>query len=252
MLFPQSSFAEKIILAADPWCPYNCEPKSEKEGMMIDIARKIFAKKNIEIEYVSMPWARAVKEARRGTIAGIIGALKTDAPDFIFPEFPQGIITDAFYTNTKSSWKFSEINSLKEGSLGIIEGYSYGKQIDDYVRENRSDYDLIQTIAGDNALETNINRLISGELSIVIDDMNVFNYNLNKMGLKDEVRFAGVVIENDSKSNYLYIAFSPDNENSKKYADILTKGMKKIISNGEIKNILRKYNFVDWTKSVKK
>ena len=34
-LMPVSAFADVITVRADPYCPYNCEPKSEKEGRAV-------------------------------------------------------------------------------------------------------------------------------------------------------------------------------------------------------------------------
>jgi len=34
------AIADTITIRADVWCPYNCEPDSEKPGYMIEIVQK--------------------------------------------------------------------------------------------------------------------------------------------------------------------------------------------------------------------
>ena len=33
--------ADEVVLLADAWCPYNCEPGSDTPGFMIEIAREL-------------------------------------------------------------------------------------------------------------------------------------------------------------------------------------------------------------------
>ena len=68
----QFAFAkEKIILAADMWCPYNCEPDSKNPGFLIEMAKIIFEEHDIEIEYRLMPWSKALDAVKNGSIHAI-------------------------------------------------------------------------------------------------------------------------------------------------------------------------------------
>lgn len=251
IVIPSGSYAERITIAADPWCPYNCEPKSQDEGFMVVLVKEILAKNNIEVDYISMPWARALKEAEKGNITGVVGALKTDAPGFIFPEYPQGVITDSFFTKAESRWIFNDVDSLSDKSLGIIEGYTYGKKLDEYIKANRYDYDRVQIAGGDDALGQNVAKMLSGKLDVVIEDRNVFNYYANKQNVSDKVRFAGVVPSDGKKSDHLYVAFSPAVTKSQEYANMISEGMKEMAKSGKLRSLIYKYRFQDWSKEVK-
>lgn len=67
------SAADTIILVADKWCPYNCTPETERPGFLVEIARRAFELAGHKLEYRLMPWKRAVTEAKRGNVNGIIG-----------------------------------------------------------------------------------------------------------------------------------------------------------------------------------
>ncbi len=82
--------AETITIRSDPWCPHTCDPKTGKNGILIDIATEIFASHGHEVNYEILNWGRSIEETRRGKFNSIAGAYKNDAPDFIFPKNPQG------------------------------------------------------------------------------------------------------------------------------------------------------------------
>lgn len=79
-----SASSDMIVLMADEWCPYNCEPGSDSQGFMVEIAREAFMPFGHEIEYATLNWARALHRAALGEINGVIGALPDEAPEFIF------------------------------------------------------------------------------------------------------------------------------------------------------------------------
>ena len=133
------SFAEDspvITLAADPWCPYNCNEEDEQLGYMVDVATLIFKELGYEVNYVNMPWARAISAVKSGKVDGIIGAGKDEVPELIFPAIPMGKATHTFYTLADSSWRFKDLTSLQSVTQGVIKGYSYGTLFDDYVYDN--------------------------------------------------------------------------------------------------------------------
>jgi polar amino acid transport system substrate-binding protein len=99
--------AETITLVADEWCPYNCAPGDAKPGFLIEIARRIFEPAGFGVDYKIVPWARAIRDARAGRYTAIVGAIRSEAPDFVFPEtaaFPSG--THAF-VRAGSDWRYA-------------------------------------------------------------------------------------------------------------------------------------------------
>ena len=62
------------------------------------------------------------------------------------------------------------------------------------------------------------------------------------MGLADKVVNAGFT----GVSGNLYITFSPNIAKSKEYAEILTKGIRRLKDSGELEKILSKYGLTYW------
>ncbi len=77
--------AQTISIRSDEWCPFICDPKSDKPGIMIEIARKAFPAPDYTLDVQFLEWSKALDETRDGKFTMVAGAYKTDAPDFIFP-----------------------------------------------------------------------------------------------------------------------------------------------------------------------
>lgn len=238
--------AETITIVADSWCPYNCDPSAERPGFMIEIAKKAFEKHGIAIEYKILPWARAIEETRKGNYTAIVGASLHDAPEFIFPNISQGWMQNRFYVKKGAPWRYTGLNSLSSVSIGIIAGYSYSEDIDSYLKANRNNMKYVQIVSGDNALEMNLGKLIAGRVGAIIEDTHVVRYHLSSHPEVKDIEEAGV-IKNSAQSN-LFIAFSPKNPRSQKYAEILGQEMRSIRSSGELQRILARYMIPDWNK----
>lgn len=246
VMFSGAARAETVTIVADRWCPYNCEPGSEHPGFMIEIAQKVFAKHNIDVEYSIVPWTRAIDESRQGKHTAIVGAANKDAPDFVFPQTAQGMMRNSFYVKKGNSWKFKDMASLAKVSLGVIADYSYNGDVDKYVSKNSKNPKLVQVISGDGALDTNIRKLIAGRIGTLIEAEYVVNYTLAQSKLVGQVEKAGSVPP--TKNDNLFVAFSPVDPKAKEYAKMLSDGTDELRKSGELQKILSAYNVMDWGK----
>ncbi len=249
LLLQITLFADTILITADQWCPYNCEPNSDKPGFIVETAMVIFKAKGHKVKYVIRPWKRAQKEVKEGSIQGLIASTPQNSKglNYVYPSIEQARMSNVFFTLKESKWKYSGTESLKKVKLGIIQGYNYGPEIQSYIDNTINNQLMVQDIAGENALERNIKKLVKQRITAVLEDRSVFLYTARQLGVLDQLRFAG----NDnttSESNNLYIAFTPANVSNKSriYAGILSEGMEQLRSTGELSEILAKYRLLDW------
>lgn len=231
--------AEELVIVADPWCPYVCEPKSDKPGFMVEIARTIFGKAGHTIHYKNEPWARVIKNTTNGKINGAFGAFKSDAVGHIFSDEELGMSTMPFFVKTGTAWKYSGLDSLTNVTLGVIRGYSYRDEIDAYVKKHRKNSKRVQV---SNTLDSLIKKVMVGRIDTFPDDRMVVGWYLKQNNLSGKLQEAGLAVEAEE----LYIAFSPKLQSSKEYADILSKGIEAIRNNGELSRIMSRYGLKDW------
>ena len=214
ILIPATGSCEVVTIVSDCWKPYICGDEAGKNGIAVDIFMTIFEKAGYKHEFKEVPWKRAKIDTRKGKYNAIVCATKDDAPGFIYPEEPIAIQKTCFYSARNSSWKYEDINSLTGMVIGVIGGYHYSEELDQYIAKN-SNSGKVQTTVSDNPLKSNVLMLKNRRISALIEDPAVMQYYIwqNK---EADLREAGCVSE---KVN-LFIPFSPKNLKSEKYAKI--------------------------------
>lgn len=241
-LAPLAVRADTITLKADTWMPYNGDGKAET-GYMLDVARTVFEAKGHKVVYAVTPWEKAVAETRSGKCTGIIGASRDDTPDFVFPAEELGVSVQLFCVRSGNPWKYAGINSLKPIKLGVIKDYAYFDELDAYIKT--APPNVVFSDDEENPLPSNLTKLVEGDLGAVVEDRSVLKYTLAKMKLQGKVVFA-MSTANATKSDKVYIAFSPKNPKSAEYARILSEGVAALRSSGALARILAKYGLTDW------
>lgn len=231
---------EKIIVASDEWCPYNCAPGSEFPGYIVEIVKAIFAEHNIDVEYVKAPWSLAIKGVESGEYNAALAATATTIPNAVFPQEVVGYYSNDFIVLKENSWRFSGVNSLMSVKLGVIRDYIYGPTLDAYIW--KSNNPLVQVLVGANASQLNISKLQNKRIDVYLEDANVAFYEARKLRLDKYIQIAG----SEGKPAALYVAFSPSLPSSKKYAEMFSRGMQEMRSSGKLLYILNKYGVKDW------
>lgn len=235
------SFAgEKISVRADVWMPYNGEPGSDRPGYGIEILQTIFASHSIEIDYQTMPWNRAVADAREGKFDCLVGAGVRDAEGFVFPSEKMGVMAANLFVKAGSAVKYEGLESLKKLKVGVIADYSYNVELDKYVAEFKADEQKFFVATGDDALDKLAKMVVAGRIDAFIENPLVVAQN----SWKADVVSAGQIESMDD----LFVAFSPVKETAKKYADLYDAGIKELRASGKLKEILTKYEISDWAK----
>ncbi|CTQ51443.1 substrate-binding periplasmic protein [Jannaschia donghaensis] len=232
--------ADQVVLRADPYCPYNCEPGSDSPGFMIEIAREALAMHGHTVVYENAPWARALEMARTGVIAGAVGALPEEAPDLLYG-IPIGSYSEAVALRIGETID-SETPSTYDGwRIGIIDGYEYYGPIAAYIEANAGDRTVVQSAGGDQPLDTNLRKLRARRIDMVADAEAVLAYNLLQNGLEDELTIVRM-----SDADAIYIGFSPANPASATYLEHLEDGVATLRKSGRLAEILSRYGVADW------
>lgn len=237
-------FAETITMVADEWPPYNAAANSNEEGYMVDIAREVFEEKGIEVQYMTMPWKRALAETRKGAYTAVIGGSKTDSAGFVFPEEELACTKIAFYVKKGNTWKFKDIESIRQIRLGATAGYDYRRWLNDYIKANSRNPNKVQILTGDVPLQRNLNKLLLDRIDVVVDNEAAILWEAKRLGITHEIEPAGY----GDEISFCYIAFSPNIARSPVYAQILSDGIAKLRESGKMQDILDKYGLIDWKK----
>ncbi|MDT4835486.1 Bacterial extracellular solute-binding protein [compost metagenome] len=236
-LFFPSARAETLVIAGDIWCPINCEPGSERPGLFVELAREIFGEAGISVDYRLVNWARAIHDTRNGRVDALIGAGVQDAPDFVFTPTAPGVSRMCFYVSPDAKWRYQNLDSLARVRLGSINGYSYGQEIDAYIRIKRNDPARVQVVSGDQALEMNVEKVLLGRIDATIENAWVMDAHLAGSGQRDKLVQAGC----RSPDVPIYLAFSPALASSTRHAALFEAGLKRMRETGRLNQLLQRY-----------
>lgn len=248
LLLPAPSFGkEKVVLRADLWCPYTCEPKSDKPGYLIEIAREVFGAQGIEVDYRLMPWKRVLVSLRTGKIDGAVGAGQHEIPGMITPARSLGADVTVLAVPKDSTFVFHGADSLEQLRIGVVTDYSFddGGEIDSYVRRHIAAKDgRIEQVYGADAQMQNMEKLLNGRIDAIMDDQQVLRFNLLRLPSPLQLRYIVIDARMDSS-----IAFSPANPRAQAYADMLSDGIEALRRSGRLEQILHRYGLSDWEKN---
>ena len=230
--------ATEITIAGDNWCPINCVEGSEQEGFMIDVAKEALALSGYKVNYIEIPWTRAVGLARKGEVQAVVGAFRGDAPDFVFPQNPLLKISPSALFVTKDDWQYSGISSMNKVTLGAIKGYDYGGELNAYINSLlATDSENIVQLYGNNAVQRNIQFLLKDRIDVFVESAPVLWYQAKLMGVENKLKQIGEV----SPAEPCFIAFSPSLELSAETSKALDSGIETLKKSGRIAEIAKTY-----------
>jgi polar amino acid transport system substrate-binding protein len=235
--------ADTISIRADEWLPYNGPLTRKPPGYMIELADAIAAANGHTIDYKTMPWDDAVASSRKGDIDCVVGALKSDAEGFMFPDEPWGESLNGIFALEDLQWEYNGIESFSTVRVAVISGYSYSEEIDAYVEQYKDDPSKVVVVNSvGRALMNAVSRLVSKKADVVIEDVNVAASTFKRMQMSDRMKSVGVIGEAEP----LYIACTPANPRGKQFAEMFSKGTVELRSSGKLQEILEKYGLEDW------
>ncbi len=212
-----------IKLVGDKWCPFNCNDHPDHRGILVEKAAAALAEEDSKVEYIEIPWSRAIIGVRDGRYDAIVGAGLSETPDFYFPPEPLAIAHHSFFTLPSGAWKYQGLESLKEIRIGVVQDYSYGGLYEDYIKANQDNESRVVTLRGDQVLPRLVKMLQLGRIDVLVAEKRVLNYHFNSSGRENPLRYAGLANE-----EALYVAFSPALDDGAELAEALGRGMAKI------------------------
>ena len=205
----------ELNLAAADWCPYSCADP-EAPGIVAEALRATLGDFGIDLQVKVFPWSRALKMAEMGQVDGLLTAVPSEAPGFIFTDSPSGQYQICVYSRRNSNLRFDGRNSLRGLTLGAIQDYGYGEPLDSIIAAPKADEGVY--IASNSApLRSLIEMTKKFRIDAFVEDKLVL---ARELGSKDErqLRSAGCL-----ESVPFFTAISPKHESGKAIAVFLSK-----------------------------
>ncbi|BAK76700.1 extracellular solute-binding protein family 3 [Pseudogulbenkiania sp. NH8B] len=231
--------APSIRLASDNWCPYICAQDSTiTGGFMVELTGQIVSAAGYRLESLLMPLNRAMTLAEERDIDGVYAA---PIDDRLVLSRPLAFSRACFYTLQHSTWRYTGQASLRTVPLGVIADYGYdGGAFDAYLQARRhAAASLLDFNRGQNAGETNLNKLLTGRYPVAVEHEAVMRHLVLRQKIPpDRVRNAGC-LEGRLK---LVIGIGKNNPRGRQLIRAIDDGMRKIRASGQLDRLREKYH----------
>lgn len=214
-----ASAGDTVRLAVEnSWPPF---AKDDGEGISRTIIEKAYSFSDVKVEFVVVPYARALSMAEAGEVDGAFNVTKQKSTEdtFTFGKMPLLNVSASFYYPKNSQLDYQSISEVPKGTrIATIIGYEYG----DRYTEHQDKFEESRV-----ASQTQIIKLLMSnrvDMAIMFDE--VASYTLEEMKLTLNSIKKGKI----NHTSEIYVAFNKELAGSNKVIQ-LDKGLK-IISSG--------------------
>ncbi|MDM8539060.1 transporter substrate-binding domain-containing protein [Desulfobacterales bacterium HSG17] len=232
LFISSSSYAknDKLRIVFTDWFPYTYMENNKASGFEIDIFKEVMNSMQKEVEFVIYPWERCLHVLKKGDADALISLIKNfEREKFTyFPDENISLSKTMFFTTADQNINFDgNYEKLKQFTIGIIAGFSYGDKFDNanYLKKDKS-----------KNTEMLIKKLIGGRNDIIAENQAVILSNSLKMGLGNKIK----VLETPIHYKKLYVGFSRAKKH-KKLCDEFSKRLKEFKNTSSYISILDKY-----------
>lgn len=215
------------LIAEDSWPPFSLKDGS---GFSTEIIRSAFKTVGVIPNIKVSSYAKALKLTKSGKVNGCYNVTRQKSTEktFLFGKEPLlKARASFFYKKGKKFYK--NFNELPDGyKVGLISGYEYG----DNYEKHRHRFKEVR-VATQKQL---IVMIVGGKVDSAIMFDKVAKYTLNKEMLSGYISRG---FENHTSD--IYVAFSKKFESSKKFSQLLDKGLRNIRKSGLYERLLKNH-----------
>lgn len=233
LLTPNIVKADKIVrLATINWEPYTGENLPD-HGFFSELVNESLARVGYHVEFVYLPWARALHETKLGHFDGLMNVYwKKDRTKYF--SYPDSVWT------VKEEFIALRHNPINyNGTLTSLRGYTIG------VLNNSAQAEEIKS-AGVNTEPIsyqfqNVKKLLAGRFDAMVIPRNIFLYYLKRVDPNfDKTQLK--ILKPPFKIYEMYVTFSKQNPAHQEMTADFNRGLNSIKSDGTYENILNKHN----------
>ncbi|MDK2779123.1 MAG: transporter substrate-binding domain-containing protein [Pseudomonadota bacterium] len=214
------------VAAEDAWPPFS---DSQGKGYSRELATAAFQSAGITLEVQTVPYARALSMTSAGETDACWNVTRQPSTEatFVFGEVPLFQATASYYYKTGQQRDYRRPADIPDGTrIAVINGYEYGSEFE----RHRRRFNLIEVSKQKQILSLLVNERV--DMAIFFD--RVFDYTMAHSHLDRSLFIRGEL----NHVSDIYIAFSPANPQSEKYARLLDDGLRTLKANGEYDRIM--------------
>lgn len=232
-----SGAAVELLLVSDLWCPYACDPRSDRPGLLVEVVREAMADSGVSVRYEVGSWSRLMDRVERVEAPQAVLAVERDATTerrFLFMHRPIAHSQSCFYTRLGDSWIYKKPPDLAGRRLGITQGYRYEAAFEAWL--SSAPPKQINRVGGVDPASRHLAMLEYRRSDVVLEDNLVVHWLSRERG--KPVRQAGCLPTEDSGS---YVAVPRSVKDAAEWVKRLDAGVERLRRNGRLAALLDRY-----------
>ena len=186
LMLAVSSRAGRYYLVSLNYEPYSYSRNGTYTGYDVEILKECFRRMGDDLEIDLVPWKRALSMGMTGNSDGVFGIFKLpERAEKMFFSDPVRAEEISFFVREDSTLVFDgDLNQLKNSTFGTVSGYSYGDEVDSFLKNAIPKSHVEVGVSP----EMNLVKLIKGRFDIYIGDTLSTLSSIHKMGLEGLIR----------------------------------------------------------------
>ena len=234
---------QSLLALSDPWCPYNCQPDSDRPGYVVEMLREVFTPPTWRLSYRIVPWDRALQEVRDGQAALALVLTREQAQQhgLLIGRETVGEPIDCLYVSAGNPLRFNraaDLDALRQ--VAVVSGYEYEHAFGEWLARPANRHKIVFT-RGANPAEVNARNLARGRVDGVIETAAVMQLQIQQLRLQDRIREAGC-----QTASPVYVGFSPRLPNAAQLVEHFDQGIAELRRSKRLARILSRYGQQDW------
>lgn len=232
--FASYSTAETLEFVFSDFPPFEYTEDGIVAGVNKEIIAEACRRLDITPTFTQLPWKRALKYAKEGRADAIFSLFKNDEriQYYNFPDENINTVKMVLITNRENDIEIKSLEDLKDKTVGVYLGSSYGEKFDSAEWINKAP-------AATN--ESLLKKQVVGRTDVVVIDERMAKYWCKKIGAENRIKTLSFIVT----ENPTYVAFSKakEKENGEDLANRFSAVFKEMKDEGFMEEVNKKYMF---------
>jgi len=224
---------ETLSMVSDVWCPYACDSNIENKGLLVDIVTASYKELNLDINYQTYSWVRAVDMVESYEAEILLAAEHMHRNQLILSEDFYINVESVFVVRKSDNITIEKPIDLFKGRLGRIAGYEYDFENiwEPYIQNNENSVAITSSLGEDHLIKLLAHSRI---------DIAIMNYQVAKLNIKNNPAYKDLEMIRANILNPIFLGFNRSYRGETLKEQFLT-GVKMLKKTGMLEALFDKY-----------
>ncbi len=152
MLSTSLVVASEIKIVVEHWPPWEIATDAAKQnvtgGLAVELSKELFGRLGYNVKLQTRPWKRAILNIQYGK-TDVIPMISKTQERAVFMVFTKPMYKDplviAYSSDKFETFNWDQWADIKAFRIGIVNGYSYGKNWDKAAKNNQFDIEFVRS-----------------------------------------------------------------------------------------------------------